>query len=170
LSAVHLIVGLVALERLAELAYSRRNTARLMAAGAAAVGDGHYLLMVLLHAAWLASLWFAVPPDKAPNIPLLLLYGLLQGGRIWVLATLGPYWTTRIITLPGAPLITGGPYRYMRHPNYAIVAGEILVLPLAFHAWMIALFFSALNGALLYWRIRIESRALAPRRGVSRAL
>jgi methyltransferase len=96
---------------------------------------------------------------------LLALFVLLQAGRVWVVATLGPYWTTRIITLPGAPLVTGGPFRFVRHPNYLVVTGEIAVLPLAFGAWRIALVFSVLNALLLAWRIRVESGALAARRG-----
>jgi methyltransferase len=102
-----------------------------------------------------------VPADAAPSWPLLALYAALQLGRVWVIATLGARWTTRVIVLPGAPLIKRGPYRYVRHPNYAIVAGEIAVLPLAFGAVRIALVFSALNLALVLRRIRIEDRALA---------
>jgi methyltransferase len=84
-----------------------------------------------------------------------------------VVASLGPYWTTRIITLPDAPLVRRGPYRFLRHPNYVVVAAEIAVLPLVFGAWPIALVFSLLNAVMLAWRIRIEEQALASRRGVA---
>lgn len=160
---VAVIVALVAMERIAELAHARRNTRALLAQGGVEVGAGHYPLLVLLHGAWLAALLYVVPADRAPSWGWLGAFMLLQGLRLWVLASLGPYWTTRIITLPGAPLVRSGPYRFLRHPNYAVVAAEIAVLPLAFGAWPIALVFSALNLALLAWRIRVEQQALAPR-------
>ena len=99
-----------------------------------------------------------------PSWPLLALFAALQLGRLWVIATLGRRWTTRVMVRPGAKLVAGGPYRYMRHPNYAIVAAEIAVLPLAFGAMAIAVVFSALNLALIARRIAIEDRALAPQR------
>ncbi len=89
------------------------------------------------------------------------MFGLLQLVRLWVIASLGPHWTTRVIVQPGAPLVTRGPYRFLRHPNYAVVALEIPVLPLAFGAWRIALGFGLVNLALLAHRIRVEDRALA---------
>ena len=89
---------------------------------------------------------------------------MLQVGRIWVLWHLGRYWTTRIITLPGAPLVAGGPYRFCRHPNYVVVVGEIATLPLALGQWPVALLFSLLNAAILIERIRVENAALATRR------
>jgi methyltransferase len=95
---------------------------------------------------------------------LLAVFVLLQGLRVWVLASLGRFWTTRVITLPGAPLVRRGPYRWFRHPNYLVVAGEILVLPLAFGAWEIAVIFSLANAAILTLRVRCEERALSPRR------
>ena len=88
----------------------------------------------------------------------------MQGLRLWVLTTLGPYWTTRIISLPGAPLVTGGPYRFVRHPNYLVVAGEIAVLPLVFGETMVAVVFSLANAGLLAWRIRQEETGLVARR------
>jgi methyltransferase len=96
---------------------------------------------------------------------LVAVFAVLQGLRVWVIATLGPYWTTRIITLEGAPLVQGGPYRFVRHPNYWVVVGEIAVLPLAFGAWQVALIFSVLNALLLRYRIGIEEGALTARRG-----
>lgn len=157
------IVALVAAQRLVELVYARRNTARLLAAGGREVGAGHYPLLVLLHAGWLAALWFLVPADAPAIWPLLALYGLLQIGRLWVILTLGRRWTTRIIMLPDAPPVARGPYRFCRHPNYLIVAGEIMILPLAFGAWQLALGFSLANAILLAWRIRIEDAALRDR-------
>ena len=160
------IVLVVAALRLAELIYAARNHRRLLAAGGSEVGAGHYPLFVLLHGSWLVALFFLVPAD-APIHPVpLALFVVLLAGRAWVIATLGRYWTTRIITVPGAPLVRGGPYRLVRHPNYVIVVGEIVVLPLAFGAWQIALVFSLLNAALLRHRIRVEDAALAERRGL----
>lgn len=158
------VVGLVALERLAELWYARRNTRALLDAGGIEVGAGHYPIMVALHAAWLIAIVATVPPDATVSLPLLALFVILQACRAWVLASLGRYWTTRVITVPGAPLVRRGPYRFLRHPNYVVVAAEIAVLPLAFDAWGLAVLFSALNGALLVWRISVEEQALAPRR------
>ena len=159
-----IVVLLVALQRLAELAYAARNTRALLARGAVEIGARHYPLFVLLHGGWLAALFLLVPADAPVSWPLVWLFVLLQLGRVWVVATLGPYWTTRIITLPGAPLVRRGPFRLVRHPNYLVVTGEIAVLPLAFGAWELALAFSAANAALLRHRIRVEEGALAPRR------
>jgi methyltransferase len=159
-------LGLVALQRLLELAYARSNTARLRRLGAVEVDAGAYPLYVLLHGGWLASVAVFVRAETVPNWPLIGLYALLQLGRIWVIVSLGRYWTTRIITLPTAPLVRAGPFRYLRHPNYLLVVAEIAVLPLAFGAVAVAATFSALNMALLARRIRIEERVLAPRRAV----
>ena len=163
MSWVAIIVALVAMARVAELIRARRNTRALLAQGGVEVGASHYPLLVLLHGAWLAALLYFVPADRAPSWGWLGAFVLLQGLRLWVLASLGPYWTTRIITLPGAPLVKSGPYRFLRHPNYVVVAAEIAVLPLVFGAWRVALVFSALNLVLLAWRIRVEQQALAPR-------
>jgi alkylresorcinol/alkylpyrone synthase len=159
------IVLLVAAQRLAELVYARRNARRLLAEGGVEHGAGRYPLLVLLHAAWLVALFVLVPPGAAVSWPLLALYLLLQAARLWVLASLGRFWTTRVITLPQAPLVARGPYRWLRHPNYLVVAAEIAVLPLAFGAWQLALGFSLANALVLADRIRTEERALAPRRG-----
>lgn len=161
-----LVVLLVALQRLAELVLARRNTRRLLANGAREIGAGHYPLFMLLHGGWLVALFVLTPADAEVLWPLLGLFVLLQLGRIWVVASLGPYWTTRILTVPGVGLVRRGPYRLVRHPNYWIVAAEIAVLPLAFGQWPIALAFSLLNAALLAWRIRLEDAALAPRRAI----
>jgi methyltransferase len=167
MSAVVIIVALVALQRLAELLYAARNTARLRRRGAVEHGRHHYPLFVALHASWLVAILVSVPADEGIAWPPLALFILLQLARLWVVATLGRYWTTRIITLPEAPLVRRGPYRFLRHPNYLVVVGEIALLPLVFGAWRIALAFSLLNLALLAWRRRVEDAALAPRRGVA---
>lgn len=164
MSLFHFILGLVVLQRLAELALAQRNTRRLLAKGAVEVGRGHYPLIVALHAAWIAVLALTVPADAPASWPLLGLFLVLQAARIWVIASLGPYWTTRIITLTAAPLVRRGPYRWLRHPNYLVVVLEIAVLPLAFGAVWIALVFSLLNAVLLWHRIRVEAEALAGRR------
>lgn len=153
------ILAFVTLQRLAELAIARRNTRRLLARGAHEVGAGHYPLIVALHGAWLAGLcWLA--PGRPLVWPFVAAYFLLQPLRLWVLASLGGRWTTRIIILPGAPLVRSGPFRLLRHPNYAIVVAEIALLPLAFGLWEMALLFSLLNAVVLAIRIRAEAKAL----------
>ena len=154
-----IILALVTLQRLFELWLSNRNTRRLLAQGARESGATHYPLIVAVHAAWLATLWWFAPGRPADGF-WLGMYVLLQLARIWVLATLGPRWTTRIIVLPKAPLVRRGPYRWINHPNYVVVIGEIAVLPLVFGLWQIALVFSVLNAAVLAVRIREENRAL----------
>jgi len=162
-SALYVILALVAIQRLGEMWYAQRNTRALLARGAVEVAPEQYRWFVLLHAAWLLAMLLLVPSNVRIVWPLIGMYAILQFARIWVLASLGPYWTTRIITLPGAPLVRRGPYKFMRHPNYAIVVAEIAVLPLAFHAWQIAFVFTVLNALLLTWRIRAENAALASR-------
>jgi methyltransferase len=164
------VVALVAIERLVELWYAQRNTRALLDEGGIEVGRGHYPLIVALHAAWLIAIVATVPLDAAVSVPLLVVFAVLQGFRAWVLLSLGRFWTTRVITVPGAPLVRRGPYRLLRHPNYVVVAAEIAVLPLAFGAWVVALVFSAINGALLAWRISVENQALAPRRQPSHTI
>jgi len=155
-----LILALVTVQRLGELVLARRNTRRLLAAGAVEVAPGHYPGIIAVHALWLAGLWYFA--WNAPVQPVwLALFGLLQLLRVWVIATLGPRWTTRIIIAPGRPLVATGPYRWLSHPNYVVVASEIAVLPLTFHLPWFALLFSALNAAILVVRIRAENRALA---------
>jgi methyltransferase len=153
------ILALVTIERLGELWLANRNTKRLLAEGAQEHGAGHYPLIVALHASWLLALWWLAPTQ--PIEPLwLALFFLIEIGRLWVLATLGERWTTRIIVLPDAPLVRRGPYRFLDHPNYVVVISEILVLPLAFGLWRTALLFSAINAILLTIRIHTENRAL----------
>ncbi len=157
-----LILGLVTLQRLGELVLARRNTARLLAQGAREVAPEHYKLIVLLHAAWLAGLWGLVVGLGIDTVSAawLAIFVVLQGLRAWVIATLGTRWTTRIVVLPGAPLVRTGPYRFVSHPNYLVVVGEILVLPLVFDLAAYGLVFSVLNAIVLWIRIRAEDRAL----------
>ena len=155
-----LILALVTLQRLGELLLAERNTRRLLAKGAYEVGRGHYPFMVAIHAGWLVALWLLGPGPPVHILPLVL-YIALQAARVWVIATLGERWTTRIIVLPGAPLVRRGPYRWLDHPNYLIVLAEIAILPLVFGLPVVAAFFSVLNGIALWVRIREESKALA---------
>ncbi|MGE5515778.1 MAG: isoprenylcysteine carboxyl methyltransferase family protein [Bacteroidota bacterium] len=160
---VHPVLLLILLQRLLELAYAAGNTRRLRARGAVEVGRSHYPLMIALHAAWWLCLAATVPPAQPAHVAPLIGIAVLIGARVWVLLSLGPYWTTRILTLPGARLVRRGPYALMAHPNYCIVAGEIALVPLAFDAITLAVLFSVLNGAMLAWRIAVEDRALAER-------
>jgi methyltransferase len=155
-----LILLLVTAQRLIELDIARRHTKALLARGGYEVGAGHYPLIVAVHTAWLASLWLTALAQPIDWL-LIGLYALLQCLRLWILATLGERWTTRIIVLPGAPLVRRGPYRLLRHPNYVVVIGEIAVLPLAFGLVWIALIFSLLNAAVLAIRIKAEQGALS---------
>ncbi|HEV2746967.1 MAG TPA: isoprenylcysteine carboxylmethyltransferase family protein [Allosphingosinicella sp.] len=156
----YLILALVTLQRLGELWLARRNSRALLARGGREAGAGHYPAIVAVHALWLAALWW-LAAGRGVVWPLIGLFLLLQAGRLWVLAILGRRWTTRIIVLPGEPLVTAGPFRFVRHPNYLVVALEIAILPLAFGLWQVALLFSALNAAVLAIRIRAEDAALA---------
>jgi methyltransferase len=158
----------VTLQRLAELVIARRNTRRLLAEGAVETGAGHYPLLVLLHASWLAALWtLALSGQAAIWWPAVIAYAVVELARVWVMASLGRYWTTRIIVPPGAAVVRRGPYRFLRHPNYWVVACEIALLPLALGSWSLALLFSGLNAAVLSWRIRVEESSLATRRNAA---
>jgi methyltransferase len=165
-TAAEIILALVTAQRGAELVIARRNTGALMAQGATEIAASHYPLLVVLHGSWLIALW-VFGHDQPVSLIALLAYLLLQVLRVWVMGTLGPRWTTRIIVLPNAPLVTSGPYRFLRHPNYAVVIGEIAVLPLALHLPAIAVLFSILNAFVLFIRIRAENRGLEPSRAVS---
>ncbi|MFD4587982.1 isoprenylcysteine carboxyl methyltransferase family protein [Streptomyces sp. NPDC087659] len=159
------LVLLVAVERLAELAVARRNSAWSRAHGGVEHGRGHYPVMVVLHTALLAGC--AVEPWAAgrPFLPalgwtMLALTAAAQALRWWCIVTLGPRWNTRVVVVPGLPLVASGPYRWLRHPNYAAVVVEGFALPLVHTAWLTALAFTALNLALLGVRIRCEESAL----------
>jgi methyltransferase len=163
-----LLLGLVTAERAAELAWARRNTCRLLRRGAEEAAPGHYGWIVGFHGVWLAGLWLAAW-DRSPDPAWLMAFGLVQALRLWVLLTLGERWTTRIVVLRHAPLVRTGPYRWMSHPNYAVVAAEIAILPLAFGLWRYAAVASLLNAILLTCRIRAEDAALAPIRHLTAA-
>jgi methyltransferase len=158
-TTAEIILALVTAQRGVELILSRSHTKALMTRGAIEVAPGHYPLMVAVHMSWLIALW-VFGHEQPINPAALAAYLALQGLRIWVMATLGARWTTRIIVLPNAPLVVAGPYRYLRHPNYAVVAGEIAVLPLMLGLPWIAVIFTVLNATILFIRIRAENRAL----------
>ena len=153
------VLAFVTVQRLAELLLARSNTKKLLARGAFEAAPGHYPFIVLLHASWLAVLWLLGPGPPIELVPLVI-FGMLQLARLWVIATLGERWTTRIIVLPGEPLVRSGPYRWLNHPNYLIVIGEFAVLPLVFDLPLVAIVFSILNGLLLWVRIKDENQAL----------
>jgi methyltransferase len=142
-----------------ELFLARRNTARLLKRGAREVAQAHYNLIVALHAAWLGGLWL-LAWDRPTRLAWLILFSFVQVLRFWVLATLGERWTTRIVVLPGAPLVKTGPYRFLNHPNYVIVIAEIAILPLVFGLPWYTLAFSILNAIVLSIRVRVENAAL----------
>jgi methyltransferase len=159
----------VTFQRFVEFIWDLQNTKRLRAAGAIEFGGLHYPAVMLVHASWLAGLW-VMGYDRAVVPSYLIAFLVLQIARYWVLWTLGRRWTTRVLVLPGAPLIESGPYRLMRHPNYVIVAGELVLVPLALGLPIYALVFLALYAAAAYLRIQVETSALAsapgePQRG-----
>lgn len=154
------VLALITAQRIGELFLAERNTRRLRAQGAVETGANHYIFIVLLHGAWLLGL-LVLAWDLPISLPLLGVFVLLQAARVWVIATLGPRWTTRIITLPGAPLVSTGPYRFVSHPNYVVVALEIAILPLAFGLWAYAIVFTLLNAVMMWVRIRSEASALS---------
>ena len=149
----------VTLQRLGELWLSRRNTTRLLAKGAREHSPGHYPLIVAVHAGWLIALWL-LALDRPVDGFWLAMFVAVELARVWVLASLGERWTTRIIVLPKTRLVRRGPYRFVDHPNYLVVVAEIVVLPLVFGLWKVALIFSLLNAAILMIRITAENTAL----------
>ncbi len=154
------ILALVTVQRIAETIYAERNARALRRRGAIEYASAQHPFFIALHGGWLLSMLLFISPETMPNWGLIAAYALMQPARLWVLATLGSRWTTRVLVLPGSPLVRSGPYRFMRHPNYAIVVVEIALLPLAFGALWIAGIFTILNLALLAWRIRAEDAAL----------
>jgi methyltransferase len=154
-----IILFLVTLQRLSELVIAHRNTTALKARGAIEHGARHYPVMVLLHGSWLAGLWW-FGWNASVIWPLMLVYVLLQGFRLWILVSIGRRWTTRILSVPNETLVARGPYRFMRHPNYALVLLEVPLLPLALGLTWFAALFGILNIAMLAWRISVEETAL----------
>jgi methyltransferase len=161
MTAAMALLAFVTFQRFIEFNWDWQNTQRLRAAGGVEFGGLHYPAVMLIHAAWLAGLW-VMGYDRSVVAVYAVAFLVLQIGRYWVLAALGRRWTTRVIVLPGAPLIEGGPYRLMRHPNYVIVAGEQLVLvQLALSLPIYALVFLLLYAAAAALRIQVEDSALA---------
>lgn len=160
-----ILIAAVGLERLAELVVSKRNAAWALERGGVETGAGHYPFMVALHTGFLVGALVEVWVLR-PVVPVLLVVVMLvlaaasQGLRWWCIRTLGHRWNTRVIVVPGLPLVAGGPYRFFRHPNYVAVVTEGIVLPLVGGAWVTALVFTVLNAALLRVRIRTEEQAL----------
>jgi methyltransferase len=154
-----LLLSFVTLSRLGELVLARRNTSELLSKGAVEIAPEHYPVIVALHTAWLGTLWFyGVSQDI--NLFWFACFAVLQLGRVWVLSTLGRRWTTRILVVPGERLVARGPYRFISHPNYAVVVGEIAVLPLCLGLTWVAAVFTVLNAAVLTIRIRAENAGL----------
>ncbi len=161
-----LLILVVGLERLAELVVSRRNAAWSLARGGVETGRGHYGVMVVLHSGFLLGALVEVWVRR-PEVPaglaavMLVLVAAAQALRWWCITTLGPRWNTRVIVVPGLPRVTGGPYRFLSHPNYVAVVVEGFALPLVHAAWITATVFTVANAALLAVRLRVENRALA---------
>ncbi len=157
---VFLFLAFIVVQRLGELVIAKRNTARLLARGAREVGAAHYPVMVALHSAWVLCL-LVFGYSQEIHLGWLALYAVLQVFRVWILGTLGPRWTTRIIVID-EPLVAKGPFRFIPHPNYALVVFEVFVAPMVLGLLWVALLFSVLNAAMLYHRIRVEDGALRP--------
>ena len=155
------ILAFVTLQRLGELVLAKRNTANLLASGGYEIGAAHYPIIVAFHTAWLLGLWWFAPSQNV-NWYLVGIFAVLQALRVWVIATLGSRWTTRIIRVPGETLMARGPFRFLNHPNYAVVIAEIFVLPLAFGLVWFSIISGLINMAILAWRIRVENTALEP--------
>ena len=159
------IVALVILaQRGAEELYSARNTRALRAAGAKEVGRSYYPVDAITHLAWIASVFFLIPATATASYGLAALYVALQVARYWVIANLGKFWTHRIFTLEGAPIVRHGPYLYIRHPNYAVTIAETFLLPAVFGAIALAMIMGAVWAAVLSYKIELEDEALSSRR------
>ena len=166
--APQIVALLILLQRIIEELYSSANTDRLLAEGGREAGRDFFPVMAAAHLGWIAGLFLLIAPDAAVYWPLIGFYLLLQSARYWAVITLGRYWSHRIVTLDGAPLVASGPYRYTRHPFYLVSLLETLVLPLAFGAWGLALIMTAIWAAALHYRIVLEDTVLAPRCGANR--
>lgn len=161
-----ILVVLVALERLVELAVSKRNLRWSKEHGGVEYGHSHYPYMVALHVFLLVGCLVEVWVWQKPLIPVLSIVMLVlvvasQALRWWCIATLGKRWNTLVVIVPGMPRVTGGPYRWMRHPNYVAVVIEGIALPMVGFAWVTAVIFTLLNIPLLMVRLRVENAALA---------
>jgi len=158
-----LFLAFIVVQRLGELVIAKRNTTALMARGAREVGAGHYPVMVALHSAWVLCL-LVFGYNQEIHVGWLVFYAILQVFRVWILGTLGPRWTTRIIVID-EPLVARGPFRFIPHPNYTLVVAEIIVAPMVLGLLWVAVVFTLLNAAMLYHRIRVEDAALRPKAG-----
>ncbi len=158
---------IILIQRGLEELYSMRNTSRLIAKGAREVGREYYPVVAAAHLGWIAAIALIIPPDETVNWSLLVLFLLLQGIRYWVIGSLGPYWTHRIITLDQAPTVRQGPYKFLRHPNYAVTFAETALLPAAFGAWALAVIMTVIWIAVIRYKIFLEDGALAERREIS---
>jgi methyltransferase len=156
---------IILVQRGLEEIYSARNTRLLLAEGGEEVGREYYPVVAITHLGWIAALFLLIPANAPILWPLLAAYLALQVVRYWVIAMLGRYWTHRIITLEGAPIVRGGPYKYLRHPNYAVTMVETFLLPLVFADAGVAVVFGAVWSAVLYYKIILEDGALSLRRG-----
>lgn len=154
------LLGFVTLQRIVELWWAKQNERRLFAAGGIEYGRPHFVLIVILHATWLIGMW-PLAYDRSLDPRFFVIVVALQLARFWVLATLGRRWTIRIIVVPGEKLVARGPYRFLQHPNYAVVTGEFAAVPLALGLPLYAFVFSILNAAVLAIRIPAENAALA---------
>ena len=161
-TATLLFLGFILVQRLSELLIAKRNTARLVARGAYEVGAGHYPVMVAMHSAWILCL-IVFGFDETVSLSWLAVFAFLQFLRVWILGSLGSRWTTRIIILD-EPLVVRGPFKYVSHPNYMLVVAEIIVAPMVLGLVWVAAVFTVLNALMLWVRIGVEHKALAPLR------
>lgn len=158
---------LVLMQRGLEELYSQRNTRALIAEGAVEAGRNYYPVVAGAHLGWIASIFLLIPASAPVIWPLLLLFLLLQIARYWVIGTLGRYWTHRIITLAEAPVVRAGPYRWLKHPNYAVTLVETLLLPSAFGAFALGIIMTAIWAVVIRYKIELEDAALVERRTAS---
>jgi methyltransferase len=161
-----LLIAAVAVERVAELVVSQRNLRWSRTQGGVEFGAGHYPAMVALHTGLLVGCLAEVYLLHRPFLPwlgwpMLAVVIAAQALRWWCITTLGRQWNTRVVVIPDAPRVTGGPYRLIPHPNYVAVIAEGIALPLVHTAWITALVFTVFNAALLSARISTENAALA---------
>lgn len=161
-TATLLFLGFIVIQRLSELVIAKRNTAKLLAKGAYEVGAAHYPVMVAMHSAWIGCL-LIFGYDETVAVGWLAVFAILQVFRVWILGSLGSRWTTRIIILE-EPLVVRGPFKYFSHPNYMLVVAEIVVAPMVLGLVWVAVLFTVLNAAMLWVRIGVEHKALAPLR------
>ncbi|PKF88680.1 isoprenylcysteine carboxyl methyltransferase [Bacillus sp. BA3] len=159
-----ILIILIAIQRLVELYIAKQNEKQLKAAGAVEYGESHYRWMVLMHLSFFIVLIIEVivlERNMSGLWPIwLTLFLIAQSGRIWVIRSLGKHWNTKIIVVPDADVVIKGPYKYFKHPNYIIVATEILVISLLFNAYYTAIIFSLLNVWMMTVRIPLEEKAL----------